>query len=319
MMKSLRILKNRQKRRGMLRVLAYFMFIWAICTFVSLRHARAEFNDRTLELGRQMAFLSKASRHEQTNINFNGQKIRIGNDITDASPQEVLSRYEDYCNGNSSAFLKEGDAKDGPKDAPGAEKSGFIRVKGSDADGDGAVICFVRGTESKPTRKEAFQAFVDSGNLGAIGELRYAYVRKADSGKSVVLTAWTDSNFNILRIAPKTNDSDVEGQDFPEVPRPENAIRVISASAEGTPYAANVYRTTQPVEKVIGFYDKTMQDKGWFMFDPELKEDADGTKGRAYWKQGVVLTVSAHNESDGTYVGLGLAGVGHEEKIGKIQ
>lgn len=316
-LRALRIFKNRQKRRGLFRVLAYFTFIWIVCTVVSLRHARAEYTDQALDIGRQLAVIGQATKQDQTTIVFNGQKIRISNATSAASPKEVLTHFEEYCTGHASAFLT--DVSDGPKDKADGTRAGFVRLNGNDVQGDGAVICFVRGPESKPTRKEAFETFAETGNLGAIGELRYAYVNKSPSGRTHLMTAWTDSSFNLLRIAPRTLDEDVAGEDFPDIPRAPASTRFIAARAEGTPYAMNVYKTKQTGDQVMAFYDQEMQAKGWFKYDPEVEATDPGMKGRGFFKQGVVLTVNTRTEEGETYYGLGLAGVGHEDKVGKLK
>jgi hypothetical protein len=286
-----------------------------VCTFISLRHAKAEFERQSLDLGRQLSDLAKANKTDTTTIVFNGQKMLLGSSATDAPVNEVLNRYEAYCRDKSSAMFR--DDANAPKEGAEIAKSGVIRANGID---EGSVICFVQGSESRPTRKEALDAFIKSGNLGAIGELRYAYVKKSETGRALVLTAWTDSTFNLLAIAPRTPDTDVVGEDFSNVPRLGGTVRTMSARAEGTPYAVNVYRTKESPEKVAAFYDKEMQDKGWYMFDPERNDKMLGKLGRGYIKDGVVVTMNTLVEKDGTFFLLGISGVGgDDEKIGKIK
>ena len=57
-----------------------------------------------------------------------------------------------------------------------------------------------------------------TGELGAIGELRYAYVSRAPSGKTLVLTVWTDSTFN-LRDMIGEEGKDSAGEDFADMLR----------------------------------------------------------------------------------------------------
>jgi hypothetical protein len=268
-----------------------------------------------------MADLAKASNHELSTIVFNGQKVHVGNSVTDDPPSEVLKRYQAYCDNNASFSDDDASEKEepfGPEDHPETEKAGTLRVESATPQsGDGAVICFVKGEATKASRDEAFEAFLTTGELGAIGELRYAYARKSDSGRTLVLTAWTDSKFNLLDIVPKGPDEDVRGDDFPEIPRPGKSVRVLSARAEGTPYAANIYRTSDRPAQVLAFYDGAMQERGWFMFDPELTDD-DGGYARAYMKDAVVLIVTTRVDDDGsTYASLGLSGVTADDKIGR--
>lgn len=314
-----RTITLRQQRRGLIRVLVYFAFVTTVCGAFGLRHARAEFGDQTLDLGREMAELAVTSRQELTSIVFNGQKIRIGSAVTEASVDAVLARYEEYCKSSASAIFAEG--SDGPRDPTDVVKTGFVRLGGGA--GEGAVICFVKGALAKATREEAIREFARTGRLGAIGELRYVYAkRNPKKDTTLVLTAWTDDSFNLLEVFPRGPTEDVRGEDFAEVPRVPNSVRTLATRAEGTPFAANVYRTADAPEKVIAFYDHELQDHGWFMVDPEMTEQKDGAQARGYVKDGVVVTLTTTRQEDGTYAGLGLSGVSattNDQKRGELR
>ncbi len=297
----------RKVRKGVFRALVYFGAVTAVSMVFAARHAHAEIENQTLELGRQMAQLAGTQRHDVTGIVFNGQRMQIGSIDSDLTPSQVLDKYSEYCKNNTSAFLTD----KGPNDPPDAQRTGFMR---SGSEREGMVLCFVKGSASKPTNKEAVAAFAKTGELGAIGELRYTYAAREQSGKTLVLTAWTDSKFNLVDIVPKSPDADVAGEDFAEAPRPPSSQRILATRAEGTPYAANVYRTALPTAKIVEFYDKELlKDRGWQAFAPKV-DDNEKTHGRAYFKNGVVVTVAISKEQDGQYVALGLSGVGHEDK-----
>lgn len=311
-------------RRGLLRVAAYFSFVTLACTTVSVRHARAEYEDQTLAFGRQMVDLAHASNHEITKLALNGQPVHVGSSVTEEDPATVLDRYDEYCKKN---FGQTDDWKSAgtplaPQvsangaDKPALAKAGSVRSKG---DADGAVVCFAKGPKTKPTTAEAFESFMSTGYLGAFGELRYAYARKNPSGKTLVLTVWTDSEFNIREMIPEEGQ-DAPGQDFAEVPRVPNAQRVMSAKADGTPYGINVYKARQPAEQSLAFFDREMKAAGWFTYDPEMTESDDKGLGRAYMKDAVVLTVSTSTQGEENFVALGLAGAGgDDDRLGGLR
>jgi hypothetical protein len=98
------------------------------------------------------------------------------------------------------------------------------------------------------------------------------------------------------------------------VPRPPRSIRTISAYADGTPHGVNVYRSMETPSKVFAYYDAKMRESGWLGYDPQL----DDTKGRAYLKNGVVVTLAATEAPEGNHYALGLSGVNAEEdKLGR--
>ncbi len=309
--------KNRAERakhvRGLARAFAYLAVTGAVFSAFSVRAARAEMQQQTLTIGRQMLELARASNHEVTPITFNGEKMYLGSSVSEESASAVLDRYEGHCKANPGQpaagwkDLEKGATKDATKDAP-LVTSGLLRS--GDAS-EGTVVCFVRGAGTKATTEEAFKSFGETGDLGAFGKLRFVYAKKGPTGRTVILTAWTDESFSLGRIMPK-DGADVPGEDFPEIPRVPSATRALSARADGRPYALNVYKTTEPVAKVVAFYDREMVSRGYKGFDPEL----DDTIGRTYVKDGVVLTVATHVEPAGNFVALGLAGVTPEETLG---
>ncbi len=327
--------------RGMARVAAFFTCTTLVCGVISIRHARAEYQDQTLAFGKQMLDLAKASNHEVTKIIFNGQAMHIGSSVTLDSPEQVLERYEEYCKANRGqtgdvfSDLEKDFEKASPKqqeeaaaklasvaakvapvadDTPAIAKAGFVRSEGRE--GDGAVACFVKGTKTKATTSEALESFMATGELGAFGELRYAYASKARSGKTLVLTAWTDSQFNVGDLVPEEG-ADAPGEDFAEIPRVPGSTRVMSAKAADMPYGVNVYRTKNSPAKTLEYFDGEMKKAGWFTYDPEMTEAEHKGMGRAYMKNAVVVTLGTSVQDDGNYVAVGLAGVAADDKLGR--
>jgi hypothetical protein len=296
--------------RGLARAAAYLTVTAAIFSALSVRAARAELKVQSIAIGRQMLELARGSSHDLTAITFNGEKMYLGSSVTDASPGAVLDRYADHCAsdpGQPAAGWK--DVLDAAPAAakPASPLDGRGLVRAGD-DGEGSIVCFVRSGETKATAEEAFRSFAQTGELGAFGKLRYAYAKRGPTGRTLVLTAWTDETFNVSRLVPKEG-VDAPGEDFPEIPRVPNASRAITARAEGTPYALNVYKTTDSSKEVLSFYDREMVGRGFLGFDPELDEAKEGGGGRTYVKDGVVLTVATRLDPAGNFVVLGLAGV----------
>jgi hypothetical protein len=301
------------------RVWGYFCGLTLVCGVISVRNARAEYQDQTLLFGRQMLALAKASNHDVTKIIFNGQPVHVGSSVTEDSAARVLDRYEEYCKASSgqdftdlemNGTAKAGDLK---ADAPALAKAGLVRAGSDD---DGSVLCFVKGPKTKATSTEAFQSFMATGELGAFGELRYAYASNGPSGKTLVLTVWTDSAFNLGDMIP-SDGHDCAGEDFPEVPRVPSSTRVMAARADGMPYGVNVYKTSDAPSKTLEFFDREMKAAGWFTYDPEMTEAEHDGQGRAYMKDAVVVTLGTSVQAEGNFVAVGLSGVGADDKLGR--
>jgi hypothetical protein len=285
-----------------------------------LRAAHAEVKNRTVELGRQMFQLANASHQDVNKLNMNGQVMWLGSSIAKDSVSSVLDRYEGECRKNSAQsteswreLAQKIDESTAKKEETPLMATGVMRAGDS---AEGTVLCFTKGEHSKPTVGEAFRSFADTGELGALGNLRYVYVKQSDHGRTVVLTAWTDERFNLRDLVP-ADGREAKGSDFGEIPRPPTSNRLLSAQVEGTPFGVNVYRSKQGPANVVGFYDDEMAKRGWMAIDPELdrqmakrgQENKTGAIGRLYEKNGVVLTLAANLDEGDTITALGLAGV----------
>jgi hypothetical protein len=286
--------------RGLARACAYLLFTTICASAWSIRAARAEMKEGTLSLGRSMAAIANATNHDVTPLRLNGERMMIASSVTADGPSTVLDRYAQQCKTSGGAKGWETLPKIDEATAP-FEENGLLR---SGDEREGSVVCFVRGERTSATVREAFESFARTGELGHLGKLRYVYAKKNPaSGRTLVLTAWTEDSFNVFDLMPE-DGKDVRGDDFSEVSRPRASSRVLTARAEGFPYALNVYKTKQRPEAVLADYDADMIQRGFRGFDPEDPE----APGRTYVKDGVVLTVAVRESDGSTFVALGLSG-----------
>ncbi len=308
--------------RGLLRAGGYVAVLSLGLGAFQLRQAHAELKNRTLDLGRQMNQLANASQQDVNKLNLNGQVMWMGSALSHDSAATVLDRYEAECKKNAAQSpeswrqltqTSEKAAAAKSADTAGMDSSGVMRA-GSLT--EGTVLCFVKTEHSKTSIGEAFKSLAETGELGAVGDLRYVWAKQGPSGKTTVLTAWTDDHFNLADLVP-AEGKEAPGIDLPNLPRPPDSTRLFAAQVEGTPFGLNVYRGKQGPSKVISFYDEEMRTRGWLAIDPEIDKwmakrgetNTDGVVGRLYEHDGVVLTLAAHMEQGDTITSLGLAGV----------
>lgn len=305
---------------GLVRAGAYLGCVSIVLGAFSLRSARAEMRSKTLELGRQMQKLANATDHDVNKLTLNGQPIWIGSSVAKDAVSVVLDRYESNCQQNtaqpSDSWRQLADKADASTDKSFLS-TGILR--GGDKE-EGTIVCFTKNESSKPSVSEAVKSFTETGNLGAFGSLRYVYAKADDSGKTVVLTAWTDDGFNITSLIPEEG-KDSGGADFPLLPRPPSTTRVLATQVEGTPFGVNVYEGHDAPSKVIAYYDDEMRKRGWFALDPEVDRQLDNPRdggvrpmARLYEKDGVVFTLGANVRDGATMVAVGLAGVSASDR-----
>jgi hypothetical protein len=315
--------EKKKHLKGLVRASAYVGALSLVFGAVQMRNARAEITNRTMELGRQMAQLASTTNHENNKISLNGQAIWVGSATANSAAVTILDRYESYCQKNSAQPTNDWRELASKADASVDKKFLATGVMRGGTSQEGVVLCFTKSESSKPSVTEALSAFAETGELGALGSLRYVYVKQGENGRSSVLTAWTDDKFNIKDLVPEEG-KDSGGLEFPNIPRPPEHTRILSAQIIDSPYGVNIYQGKEAPSKVLAFYDAEMHKRGWFGFDPEIEKMSeqegkpDPAMGRLYERDGVVLTIASKVDEGSTVTALGLAGVGpHETLDGK--
>lgn len=307
---------RREHLRGLLRVGAYMSALTLVVGAFQVRAARAEFQDRSLEIGKQLRQLTQATHEDLNKISMNGQPMWVGSAVTESPVKGVLDRYETYCNENRSHSSEEWQKLGKEVGGTGVSNKSLFStgVMRGGSDQEGTVVCFTKSESTKPTFGDSLKAFTETGELGALGAFRYVYAKTTEKGNTLVLTAWTDDKFNLHKLVPEEGQ-DVAGNDFTDIPRSAQSNRIFSTRIEGTPFGVNVYRSKEPPSKVTAFYDEAMTQRGWAALAPKLDETSDDGSpvlGRLYERDGVVLTLSSHTEQGESFTALGLAGVSAE-------
>src|SRR4051794_38576314 len=93
-------LEQLKKRRGLMRAAGYLIALSGVFSLIQIRQARAEVGDRTVELGRQMMALAKATQHDVNKLTLNGQSMYIGSSLSKDTVGSILDRYESLCEKN---------------------------------------------------------------------------------------------------------------------------------------------------------------------------------------------------------------------------
>jgi hypothetical protein len=302
--------------RGLVRAGAYMAGVTLVFGALHIRSARADMEDRTVQLGRQMLTLANAAEHEVNKVTLNGSAMWLGNSIAHDPAAKILDRYEAHCQQNAAQppeawreLATKGNATPEKKWlSVGIMRGGGLR--------EGSVVCFTKTSRSKASFGEAAKAFNETGDLGALGAVRYVYAKQTEQGNTHVITAWTDDSFNLVDLVGDEG-KDVPGQDFGgEISRVPGSRRAFSAHLDGTGFGVNVYQSKDTPTNIVRLYDAELQGQGWTAINAELERHEPGgppREGRVYEKNGVVLTVAAvqaaSDPKEGTITALGLSAV----------
>lgn len=300
---------------AMLRLSAYLIFAFTLCSALAARVVYGQATEAALALGHQLIGLEDLTDDDEV-ININGERMHRSTAATADSVETVLDRFEEYCKKSPGAL---GQAMQGAmrEYAPQLERrvpKGPVRsaVIRSEADGRGMVACFTDDKVSGLTGLgDSLKRFLKTSNLAEFGRFRYSYAeRKGD--KTFVATVWADTGLNMKTMFPATGDA--QGSDSLVLPRPPNARRTLSAGAEGMPYALRMYVSQDSTASLTRFYTDHMAKHGW-----KLIGQKDSHKSFGYLRDDgyqVFLTIA---DQDGTaYVALTEAANGRTPSIASV-
>jgi hypothetical protein len=302
--------KTLRRIKGAMRALAVVFVLTTLLSVAAARRASAEMAQTGMRVGKDLMPLVGVLGGSST-ISLNGQKIVMKYDGSKMPVKEVLDAAEAACrNGGVRAGTLDPTAtpeaqREKPKDAESAllriTDLGIVR---SGDDREGLVLCFAKGSQSRASLTEQLDSLEQTGDLGALGKMRYVYARKEGQG-TAVLAAVTDDSFKLDALRP-SREGDNEGSDDHTLPRPKDSTRFLSAVLDGTPYAVRGYRTHASEEAVRTEFDAAMFARGFTTLEIETN---DGAKSNAYLRDGVMVTLAISKDRNGdTLVSLGSMG-----------
>jgi hypothetical protein len=147
---------------------------------------------------------------------------------------------------------------------------------------------------------ERLQAFAKSGDLNAVGELRYVLARRVE-GKTTVLMLWTEGSTSLLSMFPTTGDA--RGQDPPGVARAPGTRRLLSAQETDEPYSLAVYAATGgETARLVGFYENSLRAQGWVVQTTATKMDGRAVTVITARRSGNTVVLRIGRDSQGKLV-----------------
>jgi len=290
--------------RGVLRVAAFSFVVSTAIGLLAMRSAYGDIKESALIVGRQLVqFQDLVGRSHR--VRLNGEPLYVASAVTDQPVDTVLDRFEQDCEQNAGAMkelfeqLPEALQQDVRDKAPRNAGIGIIR---QDEHEEGYIACLAqRPGEDITTLSRRLQAFVETGDLAQVGDLRYAYAKRRDgASKTHVVTVWSEGPFKIGRIIPP-DGTEPPGADPAHAPRPIESVRMLSAEIDGAPYAVRLYDSRKTDKEVLAAYDAQMPQLGWQVI-PYVADEVPYS--RAYSRDGVDMLVFAFAEGDKSYVSI---------------
>lgn len=291
--------------RKIARLLAYSAVVSLGIGLVAARSVYGDMRSSALSLGHELGKLGDVGTKRP--LRLNGEPIYIVSATEDASVAEVLDQTEARCKAGSAGMaaelehLSESLKEQLPAGVTESRAAGILRESNGDS---GVVACLIRDDGQPAGGLQRLlgnlNAMMKSGDLGAVGRLRYVFAEKTKSGRTHVVAAWTEGPFNLYAFLPGAG-KDTPGTDPVQAPRPPRAQRILSADVEGVPYGVRIYDSASTPAEVVGVYDREMAGLGW---EPAYGVPGDGPEQRAFTRPGADLLVITSADGARTVVSV---------------
>lgn len=223
-----------------------------------LRSAHARLGEALLGFGDQLVKLQdlRASSAPRQ-LNINGLSLGVLTLSTDLAVPAALDRFESLCRQRGGLQVPAALAK-----RLGPARSAFDATFRQEGQGEGVLACIDSGQPlSLEQLTERLVAMQNTGDLAALGELRYIFARRSGA-TTTLLVFWTDGSAPLLELFPPTGDA--PGRDPENVPRPEVSRRILSATEHGAPYHLTLYKAAdQSPEALVSWYKAALEAGGW--------------------------------------------------------
>jgi hypothetical protein len=240
---------------GVLRVVTCIAVAGTAIAFLSLRAARAQITEGLHGFGAELMAWQSARLHSPPRrLSVNGLELGLVTATTTESVRTALDRFHALCR------------KRGGLSVPAVLRDrlprGLDGTLRQESDGEGFLACLDSGAPLGLDELTArLEEFSKTGDLNALGELRYVFARRSGD-KTTLVVFWSEGSASLFGLFPKTGDA--PGRDAEGVPRAPNLRRLLSAAEHGAPYSTAVYVADgQRADALREWYQKALETEGW--------------------------------------------------------
>jgi hypothetical protein len=223
-----------------------------------LRSAHARLGEALLGFGAQLSKMQDLNANSAPRqLNINGLSMGVLTLSTKLGVGDALDRFQEQCRQHGGLQVPQAVANK-LRSARNAF-DGTIRQEGQN---EGMLACVDSGHPlTLRELTERLAAFRDSGDLAALGELRYIFARRSGV-TTTLLVFWTEGSAPLLKIFPPSGNA--PGRDPENVPRFAGSRRVLSATEHGAPYHLTLYKAEkQSPATLCSWYHGALTAGGW--------------------------------------------------------
>lgn len=255
-----------RSRRWCTRILAVaratlcLFVILAILVVGCLRSAHAHLGETLLGFGDQLAkWQGMKALSGRRQLNVNGLGLGMVTVSTELDVTHALDRFQDHCRKHGGLAVPASLAK-----RLGSEAQVFDGSFRQESAAQGVLACLDSGHPLALSElSERLARLRDTGDLAALGDLRYVLARRSGD-TTTLLVFWTEGSAPLFTLFPKTGDA--PGRDPKDLPRPVGSQRMLSAAEQGAPYSLTLYRKPdQTPEQLRQWYRRELETGGWLV------------------------------------------------------
>lgn len=283
---------SRPSRRGRLlafaRAAVCLLVILVVLLASCLRSAHARLGEALLGFGDQLVKMQDLKANSAPRrLSINGLSMGVLTLSTKVGVKDALNRFQAQCQQHGGLQVPRALAS-----KLGSARNAFDGTIRREAQNEGMLACIDSGhTLSLGELTERLSGVRDSGDLAALGELRYVFARRS-GGTTTLLVFWTDGSAPLLKLFPSRGDA--LGRDTHGVPRPDGSRRLLAAAEVGTPYSLVVYRVPETrLEVLAPWYRRELKASGW-----QVLQDGPGAPLRAL-RDGRIILVNCSRATTG--------------------
>ncbi len=240
-------------------------------TWFVFERTEAQLGDDLMGMGASlMAFADEVHTDGPRALSINGETVHLVSGSSPESLPDVLDAFEAVCLEHDAQFRQQiTDLYAAHPDLPRREdletfRPSLRRV----AEHRGTIGCLDLGTERRSAGEllDAAAEFNRTGDLSALGNIRYLFAQEADGGRTQYVALWTEGEFHVDHVLPSAGDA--PGEDLSSVPRAPDAVRSLYAHEVGRDDRFVIYQDSSLSEwELEHFYRTELAGGGWDVMD----------------------------------------------------
>lgn len=285
----------------------YIAILGSMAMLTLASRVSAGLSEQTLQLGKQLNKFAALSG-SVTQLDWNGQRFSVSTRVLHEPVERVLGRFVVLCSRGTAQLAAELTAQLGPSDVLTAgmfQRLLVLRDRPTDQTGTGVCLAGL-GEAGLDGLAERVKAFAKSWDISDLGQLRYAFIRKAGPETTHVLLVSSEGPLRLPELVP-LDGRDVAGPEVVSGIRPQHSTRILAAAASGSSHVLNAYHVAADARSALADYGAQLEDVGYQPLRPQNHQTIEVTPGvlsRTYSRSQHTIVATAQPDTEGSLLAV---------------